>query len=247
MKQIGFIHIPKTGGTYLSQYETTNKPVMSGVKRLGHVYVLGNNAKEFVHPFGKKGYFLETISKEELKSNYYVITVVRNPFTWLVSYYGHAAGFNPKYRNVKHYDYRAASKGFEYLLKTIANREDKWPCRKMLFCQCWASDGELIVDYVFNQEKLAEQLKEFAGSHGLSFTDGENQRDGMVGKTNDDYFSYYNDELIGIVVKTWARDFILFGYDLTEMGRLREYGALRGNDTRLHRRQRYLWIGDRFE
>jgi hypothetical protein len=207
---VAFLHVPKTGGTYLGQRETDAEAVISPIVYLGHSYV------------GESGQDLNPIYLQHDPENarnvlapktvetYFVFSTVRNIFAWLVSYAGHAGGWNPKYPALKHYDRPHANKGFEYLIKVIANREDQWPNRKFIHCQLFSGKGDLVVDWVNRQETLDEDLASLAPREGLEYRKKAPQR---VGATSD-YRRFYNDELIELVSKTWGRELSLFGYDL---------------------------------
>jgi len=79
---------------------------------LGHAYI--------VEQRGVKNPVFEpkNIVNERFLKQYTVVSTVRNTYDWLVSYAGHAGGWNPKYKNPDHHDYEAATKGFDYLIKT---------------------------------------------------------------------------------------------------------------------------------
>jgi len=205
-----FIHIPKSGGTYLAQLETDKQSVIYPMKYLGHCCVV-NKKISIPEDFPPKvGYKNKTkYDQRWLVNGYYVFSIVRNIFDWLVSYWGHAGGHNPKYRSTNHYDYEVAQKGFEYLVKTIANREDKWPSRKFIHFAIFSYHGDLIVDWINRTENLDEDLKALAKYKNLSYSRKEKQR---LGVRKRDYKSYYNDELIELVYKTWGRELKLFGY-----------------------------------
>jgi len=178
---IKFIHIPKTGGTYFRQYETDKKPIISGVKDSGHVYVVkckGDKTDKINNPIGKKA-FNSIRLKTEYKDSY-VITIVRNHFSWLVSYAGHAGGWTKRYDSTTHYDYKNASKGFDYLLKTIANRDCGWPSRKFLFCQAFCNDGDLLIDYFLRQETLDKDAEGLALKKKLKYSKKNKQRKGRA-------------------------------------------------------------------
>jgi hypothetical protein len=207
---VAFLHVPKTGGTYLGQRETDADAVIRPIVYLGHSYV------------GEPGQDLNPIYLEHDRENarnvllpksmeqYFVFSTVRNIFAWLVSYAGHAGGWNPKYPALKHYDRPHANKGFEYLIKVIANREDQWPSRKFIHCQLFSSQGDLVVDWINRQETLDGDLASLAPGLGLEYRKKAPQR---VGATND-YRRFYNDELVELISKTWGRELSLFGYDL---------------------------------
>ncbi|NJD56666.1 MAG: hypothetical protein FIA94_09720 [Nitrospirae bacterium] len=205
-----YLHIPKTGGTYLTQWESDSRPVLSPMRYIGHYYVADH--EEDLNPL-YQGYDPDNarrtvIRKSELADNV-VFATARNPFSWLVSYASHAGGWNPRYANTEHYDYANASRGFDYMLKVIANREDLWPNRKFIHCQLFSSGGDLIIDRLNRNETLDDDLAEMAASLKIRYRTRPRQR---VGGLND-YRQYYTDALIDLVSVTWGRELRLFGYD----------------------------------
>lgn len=206
--KLAFLHVPKTGGTYLAQRETSHLPVLP-VNYLGHKYVVDHESviNPIYYPHSPEHY-RQTISLQEIKQ-YEVLSTVRNVFSWLVSYAWHAGGWNPKYRNPDHYDYDAASKGFEYLLNSIVNRDDYWPNRKFIHLQFFCNNGELIVDWINRNDTLDEDLALLAKKNKLPFTPQAKQRVGH----ETDYRTYYPDKLANLVYETWGRELDLFGYE----------------------------------
>jgi hypothetical protein len=233
------IHIPKTGGTYIGQRESTRKPVIWPVKRLGHIAVVHD--KEFpnqiYYPHNRDRWY-HTILLEDLK-RYVAFATVRNPFTWLVSYAAHAGGWNPRYLNVEHYDYENAQKGFEYLIKTIANRETPWPCRKFIFFQVFCSNGELAVDWITRTETLDNDLEDLARFTGVNYAQSERQRTSGI----QDYRAHYNAALVELVSETWGRELDLYGY--TFDGLDLDSARLRNQmDEEARQPVRYDWTSD---
>ena len=216
-----FLHVPKTGGTYLAQNETNHRPIIRPMKYIGHYFVVASldMPRPVFPPAGFRPTFV--VEKRALEP-YFVFTTVRNPYSFLVSYLWHAGGLNPKYNNPDHYDYANARRGFDYLIKTIANRDAPWPSRKFIHAQIFCDDGDLIVDWVNNTERLDDDLARMAAHLRLDYRQQPPQR---VGR-EDDYRSYYNDELCELVKNIWGRELALFGYDSD--GLLESPGVLRG-------------------
>ena len=207
---LAYIHIPKTGGTYLGQLESDLRPVVSSVYYLGHVYVVDKAGvpNPIYYPLDLKHSNKNVILLPKIE-RYLVVSTVRNIFDWLVSYAGHAGGWTTRYRNPEHYDFKAANKSFDFLVKTIANREDLWPNRKFIHCQLFCSNGQLVSDWINRMESLDDDLAALAAMAEVIHNPRPKQR---VGKRRD-YRQYYTDSLVELVYETWGRELKLFGYD----------------------------------
>ncbi len=239
-KELAYIHVPKTGGTYLGQLQSDRHPVLP-VRYLGHIYVTDQKKvpSPIYYPRDPQHYYQMTILLSKIQK-YLVLSTVRNIFSWLVSYAWHAGGWNPKYHDPNHYDFVNANKSFDYLIKTIANREDLWPNRKFIFCQLFCNNGQLIVDWINRNETLDADLEILAGMHNRPYTKREKQRVGH----ETDYRTYYTDELIEIVYKTWGRELDLFGYDFdgVKPGSNSYYQAV---NVESKNRVKYFWESDK--
>ena len=203
-----FLHVPKTGGTYLAQNETNRRPIIRPMKYIGHYFVVASldTPRPVFPPAGFRPTFI--VEKRALEP-YFVFTTVRNPYSFLVSYLWHAGGLNPKYHNPNHYDFTNARKGFDYLLKAISDRDEPWPSRKFIHAQLFCDDGDLIVDWINRTEFLDSDLTTMVRHLNIKYNPKQPQR---VART-DDYRSYYTDELVNIVQRIWGRELRLFGYD----------------------------------
>lgn len=204
---IQFLHVPKTGGTYIAQLESTDKPVIWPVKYLGHSLIKENN--QIPEHWPCNAFKNDKIINKNSLSSAPIFTVVRNPFDWLVSYIGFAAGWNKNHLNKSHVDFQVANKGFEYALKYILERDkNTWPNKSFLFFPFFDSAGSWLPDWVLRNENLDEELKILSSRLNLKYTQKSPQK---VGKRKD-YRAYYDDGLIDLVNSVYQRELEMFGY-----------------------------------
>ena len=236
-----YIHIPKTGGTYLVQMESDKKPVIYPAKYLGHTCIISdekNRVRAYPPTVGFLPHYVTPLAQI---SSYFVFSTVRNIFDWLVSYYFHAGGFNPQYRDENHYDYYTAQKGFDYLIRTIADRDrNTWPNRQFIHFQLFADNGGLVADWVNRTSSLDQDLEAMADELNIGFNKRPKQR---VAR-DDDYRTYYSDGLAELVSSVWGRELKLFGFAFgAENGSAALIGRRVNEETK--QRIQYFWKEDK--
>jgi hypothetical protein len=236
---LAYVHIPKTGGTYIAQLESDRRPVISPIRYLGHTYIVHRDGIPNPLYYPRDPVNAQNVIFLRDAEQYTVVSTVRNVFDWLVSYAWHAGGWNPRYRNPDHHDFEAANKGFGYLVQTVANREDPWPSRRFIHCQLFCSDGALVVDWVNRLESLDTDLAQLAAVTGASYNPKPRQR---VGHTTD-YREYYSNSIKNLVFDTWGRELQMLGYGFE--GSEESSGLLgRAVDGVLNKHLNYLWARD---
>ena len=120
-----------------------------------------------------------------------------------------------KYRNPHHYDFSIANRGFDYLIRTISDRNSIWPSRKLVHYQLFSqpppgpsSNGSIA------PRRWIGICTPWRSISALIFTSGQPQRVGP----RSDYRTHYTDALVEIVSRTWGRELELFGFELRSSG-----------------------------
>lgn len=203
-KPVALLHIPKTGGTYVTQRvggvcDSPHDSVISPLTYLGHVCL----TRDMNAPVGK----WESRLPKRLSTEYCITSIVRNPYRWLVSGAIHwGAVARPDGRRANDDDRRHFKAFIDGL---CATEPTAWPSRGLLFRQLWSDDGECMCHWLNRTETLDSDVSALAARAGLTYTPAPKLRvQGVV-----DYDDYYSYELRALVYETWQRDFLLFGYD----------------------------------
>lgn len=190
-----FLHIPKTGGTYLTHCLQRSRTIS-----INHC-LLRDHLDDRHVPVGLVG------THWQPKPGCVVFTTVRNPLTFFRSYYHHVVGHG-KYHNKQHYDYPVAEKGFAYLMEAILDRENAWPSRKFLYPQLFDQSGKLVPQWINRCEHLDGDMEDFASQYGVDFSPGERKRSAPV----DPLDRYYSEALMERVISHYSREMSVFGY-----------------------------------
>ncbi len=148
--------------------------------------------------------WIENITDEEIKKNYFVFTFVRNPFDRLVSAWNMFAQKNKAKPNFSDFVKERGVGCLMYEDGSFTN--DHWfPQSKYVEFD----DGEKFTNFIGKFESMSENWKTFAKQHKLN----ENLLS-LGGKSNhNNYRQYYNDELIKIVSEIYQSDVELFDYE----------------------------------
>ncbi|MEM1183970.1 MAG: sulfotransferase family 2 domain-containing protein [Planctomycetota bacterium] len=228
-----FVHVRKTGGTYLARFNADGDPVLSPLEYFGHSIVGSPDGvyKDMV----TQGIMF--VPKDRVR-RYFVFSVCRNPFDLLVSYKGYASRRDPETYRPDSYDYEAAQGDFGDFVKRLADREFPWPTRRLLHYQMFADDGEFVVDWVMRNESLDDDAEALAGHLGIGYRRLERTNQGS--HRPKDYREMYTDSLVDLVQRTWGDDLALYGYDF-ESGPVAGEGLHRLIGDERRRAIRYDW------
>jgi len=146
----GLVHVPKTGGTYLTRFSESNEPALWPLMNFRHRVIAGKRCTRPPAPpvnpedFGRHFGFRRVIARGRAE-RYFLIAACRNPFDLLVSFY--EASKPGAGRGAAQF-----ADGFNDWLARIAQREYPWPGGRfhggLLHHQMFDLDGAFIIDWV---------------------------------------------------------------------------------------------------
>ena len=165
MPNLLFIHIPRTGGTSI-------RSALGWSERAVH-----ETAEEALRRLGREKF------DAAIK-----FTVVRNPYSWLASYYR---------------TYRASKEPFDRFIRSVTENPRGLLCRQTSRI---ITEGLISPTIVMFNETLAENWKEFAIHHGLP----QQLPRKNVGRS--DIKVEYTEDLANLVYTAYRTDFESLGY-----------------------------------
>jgi len=228
-----FIHIPKTGGTWI----TKNLLEMNFLAIPDHGYCTAelSPAIAYMRPYNECSYIFNGVFPEppalEIDTkiiassilslpDYYTsalkLSVIRNPFDWLVSYWMHKGDGHDGWDDINHIH---GIRGFEEFVTKYCDPNFPWHHWRFhiskLF-QIFRSDSRSQLDVLFKFENLNANFKDLMVHCGFLEKNDRLPVEGKFGFINHkkkDYRSYYNDKTRELVEKRFEFYLSRFGYD----------------------------------
>lgn len=187
-KRVGFVHVPKTGGTSVSV-------ALMGIADTGQLEGIADGRVLVGPRYMPHAGLLE-------RAHVHTFTVVRNPWSRYVS------RFRGK-RSIGHPLYQGS---FAQWIEVMGECP---PIHVQDQCSYIVRGDELVVDTVLRFETLAQDFAEFSDRFGLGVRLPE-RRYRSTGTY--DYRTYYTDDVLEAIEPRVSRDAKLFGYTFERLG-----------------------------
>lgn len=208
-KYVYFIHIPKTSGSSLESEQIVKFGHRFNVENIYRIPASKNGAAGF-----RKSYW--EIYKYPRRKNT-KISIIRNPFDLLCSYYHHGVELDPN-GNYCHsgwgcVNYTHQFKTFKEFIKAYCNPDFKWHIpqfQKFLFSQLFNIKHNCVADIIIKYEYLNEGIKIL--NTKLKYPIIQDHINKSKRKTKS-YKEYYDKEMIELIKKKCHRELKYFNYD----------------------------------
>jgi hypothetical protein len=208
-EKLYFIHIPKTSGTSLQSNQ---------IIKLGHNFNVPNIYRT---PASKGGYIdyltdYWDVYQYNIKPNN-IITIIRNPFDLLTSYYFHGEVLR-SHRKYIHNGWGSVNlthqfKSFKEFIIAYCYPHFKWhqpAFKNFLFSQLFDINHKCVSDIIIKYEYLDEAIDIL--NKKLKYPI-QKQTKNITRNKQKNYKEYYDEEMIELVKKKCSRELEYFHYD----------------------------------
>jgi hypothetical protein len=217
MNKLFFLHIPKTGGSFVRDFIHKNG-LRTNLGRENENYEHTYLVKEFEQyqkdDKGNDAFFQPNYVNSRILKDINVFSIVRNPFDLLVSVYHYAGnnrenvgwGFVNEINNIK---------SFEEFVNLYCEDSDKLiysePFKKLLFFPIFEKDGSCGADYILFQENLNANLIELSEQIGVKNPKlGRGKQN--ASKRDSNYRNLYTPKMVDMVNEKCKVELDLFNY-----------------------------------
>ncbi len=225
-----YIHVPKTAGS------SVQRSTYAFSTTIGHRWI------EYVPTEEDRHYSVWVVPnlliKREVLDQRFVFSNTRHLLPLLVSFYEHCRrGFaSPTLIGLVR---AAREEAFGDFLRRVAGQETPWISRRFIFAPLFErSTGRFLVDWLNRTETVEADLPEMCRLKRYPY-----RGVAMINKEVDkDWRGYYDDALVDLAWRTWAREVALFGY--TRDGGYGDGALLHRDVSRFKSRLTYDWRDD---
>ena len=208
-KKCVFIHIPKNGGSYISDILSKYYGFKNYyLQRPDHkIFCLGKDDSVDKHEnkvhgtlmYYKTSNYLNNIMKMDIKkwNNYFIFTVIRDPYERIVSGWNYVNKYNIPFDNYLNINYNASSYNYWHVFMSQT--------RHLI-----DTNGKIKMSYICKLENLEDDLKivlNMIGINNIIHTPFKKNS-----KSHNNYKTYYSDEILDKVNIIMNEDFKTFDY-----------------------------------
>jgi N-methylhydantoinase A/oxoprolinase/acetone carboxylase beta subunit/tetratricopeptide (TPR) repeat protein len=225
-----FVHVPKTAGSSIQ------RGTYAFSTSIGHRWIEQEPTEEDKHYAA--WVTPNILIKKEILDQRYLFSNTRHLLPLLVSFYEHCRrGFSsPSMIDLLR---NARTEPFGDFIRRIADQDTPWISRRFIFAPFFErSSGRFLIDWLNRTEAVDKDLPEMCRVRDFPY-----RGVGTVNKEVDkDWRSYYDDDLIDLAWRVWAREVAMFGY--TRDGGYSEDALLHRDISRFKPRLTYDWRDD---
>jgi len=221
-----FVKIPKTGSTFFEKNFNKKRTKING--RLWLIWSVGHS---WLYPTQIKGWrdwdfedqtpgLFRDVNTFKLQHGDRIVTIVRNPFELLFSYFNYNWSWCRNYHNLPEYEYTAED--FQKFVDIYLDDEVEFHApalKKSLFSQLRNKKGEWILkgnSIILRFERLKEDIESFSKLVQIPITDYSDSAQNRAAVKPCNWWEAYREDQIEKLNKLWAEDLDYFGYEFKQ-------------------------------
>ena len=227
MDRLLFIKVPKTGSTFFEKNFDLRETTIDGVRRqissVGHSWLYPTQIKGWLdwdYPNQPQGVFRDVMTYD-LKPSDRLVTVVRNPFALLFSYFNYDWSWCRKYHNLPRGKY--TKEDFQKFVDIYLDRSIVFHApslRTSLFSQLKDVEGNWILkddSIIIRFENLKDEIDKFCNLSNLKLRDNSDTAKNEAKQTKPcEWWEAYRLDQIEKLNKLWKDDLDYFGYSFND-------------------------------